>query len=118
MSNEDTVEDLLAQMHQGFLEDDEIRPLTKRLVWNLTMDLPMEVPLIADFGIKTETHYRALKAVLETEAQIEFEDLVKELDAAYGNGPALTALVEKYAPQFKGLVFETVWDELNAEKES
>jgi hypothetical protein len=33
-----------------------------------------------------------------------------ELDQALGNGPALTALVKKYAPEFVGITFRTPYD--------
>lgn len=116
----------------------EIRPLTKRLINNLALDLPMEAPLIVDFGIVSVDHYRALKAIFvndpdslpeleeladdETAIALayrsEFRKRVQELDAAYGNGPLLDALVRKYAPAYADVVsFETGWDEICGHQE-
>jgi hypothetical protein len=85
------------------------------------MDLPLTPAQINDFGVETAMHYRALRAVLfYDEADGEEPDWVEvrrglrkrlaELDQAWGNGPALTALVKKYAPQFVGITFETPYD--------
>lgn len=105
------------------IADLTIRPLTKRLIDNLLWDLPLSIPQMADFGVDSPDHYRALRAVLvtdspttepQTEAAIrrEFRQRVTDLDQAYGNGPKLTALVKKYAPQYGQLSFQTTWDEL------
>ncbi|MCB0174796.1 MAG: hypothetical protein KDJ97_30080, partial [Anaerolineae bacterium] len=40
----------------------------------------------------------------------ELRKRVIELDKAYGNGPKLTALVKKYAPEYGAVVFTTSWD--------
>jgi len=37
-----------------------------------------------------------------------------ELDQAFGNGPKLTALVKKYAPEYSDLIFKTSWDEIRS----
>lgn len=108
---------------EAFISDLTIRPLTKRLIGNLLWDLPLSVPEMADFGVVSPDHYRALRAVLVTDSptaeiqtkaaiQREFRQRVTELDRAYGNGPRLTALVKKYAPQYGQLTFQTAWDEL------
>ncbi len=115
---------------QDIFAELEIRPLTKRLINNLMLDLPMEGPLIVDFGLDSANHYRALHAIIfndadtpelaeladdeaasELAAKSEFHQRVRELDAAYGNGPLLNALVRKYAPEYADIVrFQTDWD--------
>ena len=98
-----------------------LQPITEHLWCNLAMDLPLTPAQINDFGVKTAMHYRALKAVLITDEagseeldQVEIQRVLQkrlaELDQAWGNGPALTALVKKYAPQFAGITFETPYD--------
>ncbi len=96
-----------------------IRPATRRLVGNLTLDLPMDPPLITDFGIDSDNHYRALRAVLFNEPHEEIPEEAEEavstrmqfLDDAHGNGPRLNALVKLYAPEYADHVkFETSWD--------
>ena len=106
-----------------------ICPLTRQLVARLFFDLPMTASLVADFGIRSEDHYRALRTALwytaddiETgdddneEHAASLSDLrqrIVALDAAYGNGPRLNAFVRQYAPAYAAQVrFETVWDGL------
>lgn len=108
---------------EAVIADLTIRPLTKRLITNLLWDLPLSVPEMADFGVASPDHYRALRAMLVTDSptvevqtkaaiQRDFRQRVTELDYAYGNGPRLTVLVKKYAPQYGQLTFQTTWDEL------
>lgn len=97
-------------------------PKTKRLVEKLFLDLPLGVPDIVDFGVDTPNHYRALRAVLDSpalegltdeESVAKCAEIISELDRACCNGPALTALVEKYAPEWAGkITFKTSWDGL------
>jgi hypothetical protein len=102
-----------------------IRPLTKRLVDQLCLDLPLPLPVVVDFGVDTADHYRALRAICLNDPQQEDFDpddqdqvnrelrkRIVELDQAYGNGPKLTALVKKYAPEYSELTFATAWDAL------
>ena len=108
---------------EAIIADLTIRPLTRRLITNLLWDLPLSVPEMADFGVDSPDHYRALRAMLVTDSptdgaqtkaaiQREFRQRVTELDYAYGNGPKLTVLVKKYAPQYGQLSFQTTWDAL------
>ena len=71
--------------------------------------------------VDTADHYRALKAALMHEESgqdpedytvPEMRKRIVELDQAYGNGPKLTALVNRYAPQYGHITFHTAWDEL------
>jgi hypothetical protein len=97
-----------------------LRPVTQNLMSNLAMDLPLTPAQINDFGVATAMHYRALRAVLfndevgseldEVEIQRVLQRRLAELDQAWGNGPALTALVKKYAPQYVGITFVTPYD--------
>ena len=108
---------------EASISDLTIWPLTKRLIGNLLWDLPLSIPEMADFGVVSPDHYRALREVLvagifrdeiQTEAAIQrdFRQRVIGLDHAYGNGSKLTALVKKYAPHYGQLTFQTVWDAL------
>lgn len=99
--------------------NNSIRPATKRLVGNLTLDLPMDPPLMTDFGIDSDDHYRALRAVLFNEDHAETPEAaagaakkrMRFLDDAHGNGPRLNALVKLYAPEYADRVtFQTSWD--------
>ena len=102
-----------------------IRPLTKRLVDQLCLDLPLSIPMTADFGVDTADHYRALRAILMNDPEREDFDpddpvqvhreirkRILELDQACSNGPRLTALVKKYAPEYSAITFTTSWDVL------
>jgi hypothetical protein len=102
-----------------------IRPLTQRLVNQLCLDLPLSIPMTTDFGVDTAAHYRALRAILindpvredfdpndPVQTRQELRKRIVELDQACGNGPRLTALVKKYAPQYRAIIFTTSWDVL------
>ena len=100
-----------------------IRPLTQHFVSRLLWDLPLTPPQLVDFGIDSKDHYRALRAALINDnpnGEVQDQDGYKrelrkrviELDKAYGNGPKLTALVKKYAPEYGAVVFTTSWDVL------
>ena len=117
------LDDLSGLFEQAVLGGLDIRPVTRDLVHNLYFDLPLTPAQQVDFGVETDDHYRALREVLigddeyrEIEKQgpqppqvaevlRELRGRVKELDQALASGPGLTALVEKYAPTYKGVVF-------------
>jgi hypothetical protein len=113
----------------SWLEELPIRPVTKQLVNRLLLDLPLPTPVIVDFGVDSEQHYRALKEVLsiederdplnpdEEEAAVDAKTIqrlcqrIVELDEVLGNGTLLNALVRRYAPQYAESVhFQTSWD--------
>lgn len=110
-----------------------IKPLTKRLIHTLLLDLPPTPSLIADFGITSSAHYRALKdalfdhteecsaghdaqdeAVAEAKRNNALQRRIVALDTAYGNAAALNAFVSEHAPAHSDTVsFEpTDWDYL------
>lgn len=92
------------------------------MIKNLFFDLPLSPAQIDDFGVKSDDHYRALKALLlnDTRDNVQEQSIIeltankfKELDEAIGNGEKLNALVEKYAPAYTEVVFfYTIWDEM------
>ena len=99
----------------------QVRPITQNLMSNLALDKPLTPAQLNDFGVETAMHYRALRAMLfndeegseelnEFEVQRGLQKRMVELDQALGNGPALTALVKKYAPEFVGITFKTPYD--------
>jgi hypothetical protein len=111
------------------IDDLNIRPNTKGLVNLIVLDLPLAPAHIVDFGVDTPDHYRALRAVLfndgplteeasENEVLRELNKRIVELDQAFGNGPKLTALVKKYAPEYSDLIFKTSWDEIRSAEQS
>lgn len=94
-----------------------VRPMTRDVIRNLLLDTPLSLPQCTDFGVETADHYRALRRALD--AGLEQTDLVtlaRELDQALGDGPALTAWVQRYVPE-STVVFATVWDTLTWESE-
>jgi hypothetical protein len=119
-------ESLFDPLFQGL----SIRPVTRHLVENLILDLPLEVPQLVDFGVDSANHYRALKEILfieaeadeaESDSTVVREELRKRilaLDEALGSDPKLNALVRRYAPQYADRVhfhpLPTSWDELDA----
>lgn len=114
-----------------------IRSVTKLLVNELIFDLPLSIPVITDFGVDSEDHYRVLKEVLlnddtclntnangdyivaEENSMQRFQERILEIDEAYGNGPMLNDLVKKYAPQYAKIVhFQTSWDVICGREEN
>jgi hypothetical protein len=116
------MDDLIAQINAGILENLEIRPLTRRLVEHLLWDLPLSVPELVDFSVASPDHFRALVAVLKFDdddedadrALDELQRRIVELDKAYGNSRMLNALIQKYAPEYAQVVkfTPTPWDEI------
>ena len=107
------MEDFVRQMKEDLFHDLPVKPLTKRLAVNLLFDLPLSPPEIVDFGIDSDTHYYALRAVLKAndEDKATLRQFLPELDAAYGHGAKLNALVKRYAPAYAEQVrFWTSWD--------
>jgi hypothetical protein len=107
----------------------KVHPTTKLLVVSLFFDLPLTPVERCDFGVDTDTHYRALQVLLydgPIEAEEGMYDLridyydeeyqkfcirVMELNEARRDGAKLTALVRKYAPHYAQLHFYTSSDD-------
>src|SRR5438067_1507649 len=83
-----------------------VRPVTRSLIEAIMFDVPPTPAASNDFGVESQQHYEAVYYPLRND-EISFV----RLDAAYGNGPKLTELVNA-APSnpHKGIVFETPWD--------
>jgi len=83
-----------------------VRPVTRDLVTSVLMDAWPSHAAVVDFGIDTQKHYEALYHPIR-----EAEIMPKALDAALGNGPALTALTREAASnRHKDVTFSTSWD--------
>ena len=61
-------------------------------------------PLIEDFGLKSTEHYGALQYAVRYHGV-----RVEELDNAFGNWPAITAMIRDGNP-YRDVVFTTAWD--------
>ena len=83
-----------------------VRPVTRDLVTSILMDAWPSHAAIVDFGIDSQKHYEALHGPIR-----EAEIMPKELDAALGNGPKLTAMTRE-APSnpHKDVEFQTSLD--------
>ncbi len=90
----------------------QVRPVTIRFIANLLLHLPLTSAQRDDFGIACEMQLDALRAVLEVDTHVGH--VAARLDQALGNGPALTALVKEWAPEFGDLTFTTIWDRYSA----
>jgi hypothetical protein len=86
----------------------KVKPVTRGLIEAIVFkDLPTPAAL-NDFGIESPRHYEAISRPL-----LNDEITFAQLDAAYGNGPKLTELVNAAASNpHKGIVFETPWDHI------
>jgi len=90
-----------------------IRPLTKNLIEEIMMDLmPSSNAAVCDFGIKSQKHYEALHGPIRAG-----EITPEQLDAALGDGPALTNLVQGCeSNRHKDIVFVTPYDNFDEEE--
>jgi len=91
----------------------QMRLTTLHLIALLLLDLPLTPEMIDDFGVYTVEQYQALQAVVRTPIKVSLLQLGKELNDAYGDGVALTTLVQKYAAAQGPVRFYTFWDELH-----
>jgi hypothetical protein len=83
-----------------------VRPVTRDLVTSVLMDAWPGNAAVVDFGIDTQKHYEALYYPIR-----EAEIMPKALDAALGDGPALTALTrEAPSNRHKEVTFSPSWD--------
>lgn len=101
---------------------DSISPTTQQAIARLLFNDPLDVPATADYGVDSERHYRALREAISYyeeygDTQEKVDAMLKERWQAFekvrGNGKAITAFVDKYAPTFQGLAFRTSWDVIN-----
>lgn len=88
-----------------------VRPVTANLVESILLDCWPRPAAVVDFGLVSQAHYEAL--YYPTRAG---EITAEALDAALGDGPALTALVN-VAPSnpHRGIVFRTAYDGMATE---
>lgn len=91
-------------------EEREISGVTRAVFMALLLDVWPNAAGIVDFGLKTDTHYGALQFAVKVH-----EVSIEELEAAQGNGPALTALIRKGNPYW-GVQFRTAWDDLREDE--
>jgi hypothetical protein len=83
-----------------------VRPVTRDLVTSILIDAWPGHAAVVDFGIDTQKHYEALYHPIR-----EAEIMPKALDAALGDGPALTAMIRQASSNpHKDVTFSTSWD--------
>ena len=83
-----------------------VRPTTRTLVTSILTEAWPSHAAVVDFGIDSQKHYEALYFPIR-----EAEIMPKALDAALGDGPKLTALVQESASNpHKDVEFHTSWD--------
>lgn len=93
--------------HTNFAEQlSSVRPTTRHLVTSILFDAWPNHAAVVDFGIDSQEHYEALYYPIRGR---EISPLA--LDAALGDGPKLTALVQEAASNpHKDVEFHTSWD--------
>jgi hypothetical protein len=85
-----------------------IRPVTRSLILAIILDMPPTPAAATDFGIKSQEHYEAIYYPFR-----HGEISAAQLDAAYGNGPKLTTLVNAASRNpHTGITFQTPWDNI------
>jgi hypothetical protein len=89
-----------------------IRPVTRNLVESILQDGWPRPAAVVDFGLDTQAHYEAIYYPVRAG-----ELSAEALDAALGDGPALTALVNAARSNpHQGIVFRTAYDGTAAEE--
>ena len=87
------------------------RPLTRRLIVTLAVGGCLPPPVLVDFGIESDAHRLALRAILDGLCdEVGLAEAARRLDAALGQGKILTKLARTYAPEFPHITFHTSWD--------
>jgi hypothetical protein len=81
---------------------EDIRLVTINLISNLLLDQPLSPAQITNFGVKSPSHYAALREMLEN---LPMETVAHLLDEALGDGEKLTTLVREHAPYYTDVVF-------------
>lgn len=91
---------------------ERVRETTRAVILRMLFDLPLTVAQTDDFGIKTPAHYQALKSAIDAATDdMTLAEFALKLDEVLGNGKAITALVNQYAPEYK-VEYQTIWDRL------
>lgn len=81
---------------------EDIRPVTVNLISNLLLDQPLSPAQITDFGVKSPSHYAALREMLES---LPLETMARLLDEALQDGEKLNTLIREHAPYYTDTVF-------------
>jgi len=94
------------------IEKAPVRPVTKKILVKMLLDMPVWYDLHAEFGVEMAAHYRALlESIYGVTEKKSITEVAKEFDQALGSGKKLTAMVKKYIPECP-TTFTTVYDEL------
>ena len=82
------------------------RPLATHLHESLLMDCWPRASAVCDWGINSPDHLGALEAAVRGGAS------ASDLDACCGDGPAIMAMVKRWAPgsYYAGVQFTTAYD--------
>jgi len=90
-----------------------MKPVVSRFVQNLMLDLFPQTPAeLVDFGLDTSKDRVRLYACYQW-ALKRGKVRPEELNEAVGNGPKLTALLQRVDPH---MVVKTMWDLLDSEE--
>lgn len=88
----------------------QVGATTRTIILRMLLDLPLTPEQTDDFGIKTPDHYRALKSAIDAATEeITLAEFALKLDEVLGRGKAITALVNRYAPEY-AVEYQTAWD--------
>jgi hypothetical protein len=95
-----------ARSDRFFAELQAVRQTTADLIHSVLLDVWPRPGAIVDFGLDSQEHYQALYYPIR-----EHEILPAQLDAALGNGEALTSLVRNARSNpHRDVEFSTSWD--------
>ena len=89
-----------------------MKPVVSRFIENLMLDLFPQTPAeLTDFGLDISKNKPQLYACYQWAVR-QGKVSPEELNEAVGNGPQLTALLQRVDPN---IVVKTMWDQLDSE---
>ncbi len=101
-----TIDDPDARLAEFLVQLDKVRPVTRRLIESLMLDVWPNHTAIVDFGIDSQAHYEALYYPVR-----EGNIMPLALDEALGDGEKLTRLTrEADSNPHKDIEYHTSWD--------
>lgn len=84
-----------------------VKSVTRNLVESMMLDSWPRPAAVVDFGLDSQVHYEALYYPLRAG-----DISAAALDAALGDGEALTKLVDVPSNPHRGIVFRTAYDRM------
>ena len=108
------IDDADARLAEFLSQLEKVRPVTRRLIESMMLDMWPNHTAIVDFGIDSQSHYEALYYPIREGTMMPLA-----LDDALGNGEKLTRLTRDAASNpHRDIEFHTSWDLISGRQRS